>query len=854
MLSSFTPPFSWRTGLFALLCLVFTLQMKAQLQVFPGTPPEEMVNLLTGGGVTVSNITLNCPTGAYGTFNGLASNIGIENGIMLATGPLNIAVGPNISGSAGENNGGPGYPLLTDLAGFETFNACVLEFDIIPEGNVLSFNYVFGSEEYNEFVCSGFNDAFAFFVTGANPSGPDYNNSNVALIPGTTIPVAINSVNNGTPGGAYPPSDCISLAYSDYFVDNAGGISVQYDGFTVVLTATVEVIPGEIYHFILGIADAGDGAWDSGVFLQAGSFVSLPEFSLSPPTTAIEGCVDATVTIFMNEPQVTDTAIPLLYGGTATAGADYLLLPNVVVIPAGQTSATLTIVTLADGFPDPGETIVISLAETGQATTVTILEPDLPVVNLGPDGLICPEQNITLSAANLGAVSYEWQDGSANPSFTVTAPGTYSVTVTAQCGTASDEITFTTEPSLNVSLGNDISTCTPVTLDATTPGALNYQWSNGATTPTISAAAGGTYSVTVSNNCGTASDAINVIFGGGVTVNLGPNQTLCLEEVNVLNAFDPDATGYLWSTGSTDEAITVTQTGVYSVTVTSLCGTGTSEVCITLESCDVACNSMTITEIVDCTTNTPDTYVVFASVAGGTAPYSISGSYSGNIDQDNNVISFGPLPYNSFYTLNITDAAGCVRSILGKPVCSTLPVSLTEFNGRTQETNNLLWWHTATEVNNHHFTLHRSADGVQFTHLATLPGAGNTATPKYYEFTDEKPLNGANYYRLMQTDFDGQTQVVGSLLLNRLHSENQANVPITVMPTITTGSIQVFINTPIENARLKLYDTAGKLLADKTLQANQTNASFDLQNYPDGLYLLHYIANHQTYSVKVLKQ
>ncbi len=853
MKTSFTLWHYAKIWLAAMFFLIINYPAQAQLIVTPNTPPEDMVNMLTGGGVTVSNITLNCPEGAYGTFNGLASNIGIETGIMLATGPLDIAVGPNNSGSAGEDNFGIGYDMLTDIAGFPTFNACILEFDIIPEGDILSFNYVFGSEEYNEFVCSNYNDVFAFFVTGTNPAGPDYVNTNVAIIPGTTIPVAINSVNNGTPGGSGTAGGCISLDYPMYYVDNAGGVSVQYDGFTVVLSATVEVIPFETYHFILALADAGDGVWDSGVFLEAGSFESLPDFSLSDPTTAVEGCVDATVTVFINEAEPTDIGVPLSYGGTATFGVDYLPLPSVVVIPAGETSVSFTVVALEDGFPDPFETLIVTLVETGASTTVTILEPDLPEVNLGPDALLCAGDVVVLDATNASAESYLWQDGSTGSTLTVSSPGTYSVTVTAACGTASDEITFTTEPELSVSLGNDITTCTPVVLDATTPGALNYLWSTGAATPTITAGTAGNYSVTVSNNCSSATDVMTLTIGGGVTVNLGGNQNLCIEDVNVLNAFNADAISYLWSDGSTEPTFTVTETGVYSVTVTGNCGSGTDEVCIVLESCDSACDDMEITQIVDCTTTLPNTYQVYASVAGGTPPYTVSGDYSGVIGQDDVVFLFGPLPFNSFYLIDITDANGCVRSILGKPVCSTLPISLIEFNGRTQESTNLLWWQTAAEVNNAYFTLQRSSDGVNFSPITTLAGAGNSSTVRYYEFTDEKPLSGANYYRLHQTDFDGQSQIVGTILLTR-HAAN-STAPITVLPTVTKNDVTVlFNNTASANARLQLFDTAGRLIAAKSLQPGTQTVSFELRDYPAGLYLLRYQSEREIYSVKVVKQ
>ncbi|MDP4826619.1 MAG: choice-of-anchor L domain-containing protein, partial [Flavobacteriales bacterium] len=137
--------------------------------------------------------------------------------------------------------------------------------------SMITVQYSFASEEYNEYVCSVFNDLFAFFVSGPNPMGGQYSNQNVALIPGTNLPVAINAVNNGTPG-SQSSGNCTSLAYSSFFVDNTSGTSIEYDGFTVVFTAEIPIIPGEDYTFKFVIADVSDGVLDSGVFIKGESF------------------------------------------------------------------------------------------------------------------------------------------------------------------------------------------------------------------------------------------------------------------------------------------------------------------------------------------------------------------------------------------------------------------------------------------------------------------------------------------------------------------------------------------------------------------------------------------------------
>jgi len=202
---------------------------------------------------------------------------------MLATGDINVAVGPNNSNGATLPPFGVCFTCsdddLEDILGGDVFtqDAVVIEFDFVPQSDILSFNYIFASEEYPEYVCSPFNDIFAFLLSGPNPAGGNYTNTNIALVPGTNIPVAINSVNTGFPGYYYyDASGCLdsggSLDYSAFYNDNAGGSSVQFDGFTDKFQATANVIPCETYHIKLAIADLTDGFFDSAVFLEENSF------------------------------------------------------------------------------------------------------------------------------------------------------------------------------------------------------------------------------------------------------------------------------------------------------------------------------------------------------------------------------------------------------------------------------------------------------------------------------------------------------------------------------------------------------------------------------------------------------
>ncbi len=201
---------------------------------------------------------------AAGTFSGGAGIIGFDNGIVLSTGKISDVVGPNKEDATTTANGQPGDPDLDSLIpGYTTFDRAALEFDFIPNTNVLTFDYVFGSEEYNEYVNSPYNNIFGFFLNGKN----------VAIIPGTTTPVSINNVNGGNPYGSSNAKNKEYFRNND-LNDGGGSINTELDGLTVVLKVTVNVNPGVTNHIKLAIADAGDSVLDSDVFIKGGSFSS----------------------------------------------------------------------------------------------------------------------------------------------------------------------------------------------------------------------------------------------------------------------------------------------------------------------------------------------------------------------------------------------------------------------------------------------------------------------------------------------------------------------------------------------------------------------------------------------------
>ncbi|OWY18889.1 T9SS C-terminal target domain-containing protein [Sphingobacteriales bacterium UPWRP_1] len=520
-------------------------------------------------------------------------------------------------------------------------------------------------------------------------------------------------------------------------------------------------------------------------------------------------------------------------------------IPNPVASPGQTTTYTVTVIDeCGNDFFDQA--------------TISVTEE--LAVDLGPDGFICENQAITLNADTPGATAYLWDDGSIEPQLTVTHSGTYWVQVSNDCYTATDTINF--DPLVvdyNLDLGPDVTICQGETaqLASNIIDEVNYLWSNGAATPSIAVQQAGLYILTISNDCGVGIDSIQVSVIPDVAVNLGDaNQNFCTEDVNLLNAFSDGATGYLWQDGSTAPTYLVEQTGIYSVTVSNDCGAATDVVCAVVQSCNAQCAGMNITHIVDCEPVTQN-YTVYASVSGGVAPYAVSGSYNGVINEDNTVITFGPFAPGSNYILNITDAAGCVRSVLGKPSCNTLPVQLISFTGQALPQGNLLQWRVATETNCAFYTLQQvSASGSVFTPIARINAAGNTSITQQYEWLHTPAPQGKTYYRLTQTDFDGTETALGTVALQRKAGSAMPEIEA-VLPVPAQNELRITFNLlEPQPVMLTLYDIAGRIALTQTIAANagSNHTGISVANLASGMYLLHISGKNGAAVQKVVKE
>lgn len=254
-----------KKAILSAVILLIGFAAQAQLTITESNNGANLANSLVGTGTNIQNVVLTCPSTASGSFSGgMSAGLGIGNGLVLSSGMVS-AIADSAAAFASAVFAASGDPALDSIVGVSTYDACVLEFDVNVAGDTLMIDFVFGSEEYPEFECSGFNDIFAFQLSGPNPAGGSYEHYNIARLPnGETV--GINTVNSGSGMG------CDSNI--GYYVDNTGSIDVVFDGYTVPLTATTPTVAGQTYHMRFAIGDAGDGAFDSAVFLKSGSLKS----------------------------------------------------------------------------------------------------------------------------------------------------------------------------------------------------------------------------------------------------------------------------------------------------------------------------------------------------------------------------------------------------------------------------------------------------------------------------------------------------------------------------------------------------------------------------------------------------
>ncbi|HEX6914503.1 MAG TPA: choice-of-anchor L domain-containing protein [Chitinophagaceae bacterium] len=583
-----------------LLLLVLCQSAKAQLTVTNETDPLKLAQKILGAGVTIMNAQFKGNNVSAATFKAVTGSFPIDSGIVLTSGraktigalsgqmgvdgPANYSSTNDVM-HASFNGGGAGDPDLSILSGRATNDACILEFDFIPQGDSINVRYIFGSEEYPRYTCTDFNDVFGFLITGPGFTTP----KNIAVVPGTNIPVTINSINDGVPGAnGGVLTKCTDLGpgspFTQYYINNNGGLIITYNGHTVVLTAKAKVTPCQVYHIKLAIADTQDWILDSGVFIEAGSFSSIADFSTEVSGSAdastktvmlVEGCRSAELKITRAPATVGPFTINVSYTGSATAGIDFSALPATVVFSATDEVKTFPLVATLDAFNEGTERTVISLSTTQTCSnlvdSIVVLVSDSSVnTALHPLPVCRNDSVIVLSGAEPeagGTNSWSWNTGAATQTISINHPGNYIVThvFSQRCLDIDSFEIVNREPLLSIESGRTyLCPGDEIILHANT-NADTIQWQNGSTSPDQIVSNAGIYRVRGANTYGCSKyDTVVITSRPAPVLELGPDTALCAYETIDLDAFFPGAT-YSWNTGASTPLLQVTRGGFYRV-------------------------------------------------------------------------------------------------------------------------------------------------------------------------------------------------------------------------------------------------------------------------------------------------
>ena len=558
--------------LLLLSMLVTGIVLPAQVTVTSGLSPEQYINdVLLGAGVEATNIQYTGSPVQIGEISGFnIDEFPIEQGLILST---EVAANPaNLNGGCLEDiiDDGQevsGDPDLLDIANSvppligQNFNVssvndlCIIEFDFEATGDSISFNYVFGSDEYLEWVNSAFNDIFGFFLSGPGIDGPYLDDAvNLAEVPGSDpqLPITISSVNNAING--------------DFYIDNPGNNVICQDGYTVKMEAKSAVICGEVYHIRLAIADGTDTALESIVILEAGSFQSNgAEIEASASigdapvflgdTVVVEGCNEAAFTVIRPVTTFQDT-LELFISGTAEEGVDFEVIDTAIIMEVGQSEQQIPLIVLNDNTSEGPETVTLEYLYVNLCgdtslvgATLVIQDPEPLEVQVPDEVALCPPVNInSVVTSGYAPYGYNWSTGDTTSgiNYTGTDPTMITLTVMDVCGDSIIiPIDLVNPTPLNVEilqLNDPYCPGDPVTLGTQAisgSGQVDWDWS-----PNVDSSDGGTanvspsadeeFTVSAEDACGQTDEASWIVEVPDYDPIVSEDVTFCLYQTGVL--------------------------------------------------------------------------------------------------------------------------------------------------------------------------------------------------------------------------------------------------------------------------------------------------------------------------------
>lgn len=676
--------------------LVQEIAEAANLLVTQGDAATDLVtNVLIGGDCfDVSKITAKGHPDSRGTFANGYNSINISQGIVLATGPVDTLPGPNLyqntSGGFGINSADDPH-LSTLTGGINQFDVSIIEFDFKPTANMVQFDFVFGSEEYCEYVNTIYNDVFGFFISGPGIFGT----KNLAVLPGTNTPVAINEVNHIKNTAYYRNNNSYGTCLN---VPVTNMTDIELDGFTTVLTATANVIPCQTYHIKLAIADVGDANYTSAVFLRANSFdaggktlVDAIYPSAEPYTR--EGCKDGYIRFYrgtgdINQPLTVNYTLDP--ASTAKPGIDFDPLPASVVIPAGQTEVLIPINVINDQIAEGQEffTLFVDNSCSCEQQEITfVIEDQVPLDLSMADKTGCAGSATLTPALHSGGLpplNYIWSNGTSGTSLTSTAIGStiYTVTVSDVCGlSATISAAATVDQTPTAVLSGDASFCPgnsaqlPIAFTGFGPWTVTYT-ANG--TPGTQTFASNPAMLEVTQSGNFTLTAVNSQAGcpglaGGtatateikINLNLAETNPLCFGDPgSIQTSVNPNFQPYTfsWSNGGSAPNPSGLQPGVYTITVT------TTQGCTEIASATLVAPDQLTATVNNIPTITCYQPVVsgLAAAQGGTGNYQFHWSNGANQD----IADFNS---GGTYTVTVTDANQCTVSVEAVILQNTTP-------------------------------------------------------------------------------------------------------------------------------------------------------------------------------------
>lgn len=265
------------------------------------------------------------------------------------------------------------------------------------------------------------------------------------------------------------------------------------------------------------------------------------------------------------------------------------------------------------------------------------------------------------------------------------------------------------------------------------------------------------------------------------------------------------------------------------------------------------------TNTTTCATITPsgtNLYILLYSATANTSytSYSNAGDYiTITLNATSPVIQSGnsPLTWSTktetgpYYYMHVHANSSCdlVPTIRTFTIClnDPTPIQLISFSAKCKDNTTVIRWQTATEQNNHYFTLDRSIDGVIYKRVTIVPGVGNSSSTIDYLYTDHEPQTRITHYRLSQTDFNGQTKTFAPVATDCTDNNEPFSMQVNENP-VTNGEINISINnTEDEHILFTIRDIIGHQIYSKMLVHDTGNYIVTL--YPDvkmpsGIYLL----------------